>query len=137
MYAMFSKQEVPRDAYHAYKIYNGKDEMKVDYWDYREYTVLMNTISQYDDILANNLMHPETHAIDKFIDRLHLGNSTIKSKLKGSFKFSKPQLEENLGNWVADKLKINPKYLRIEKEAYNWSESNPRFINKVNIYGVD
>lgn len=137
MYAMFSKQEVPRESYHTYNIFNGFEDLELSHLGYRKYTVLMNTIGQYDDIINNNMLHPETIAIDKFIDRLHLDNTTIKSKLKGSFVFTKPELDKKLGVWIGEKLNINPQDITIEKETFNWDASIPNFKNKVTIYGVD
>ena len=134
---MFSKQEVPHESYHIYKIDSGYEELNLEHWDYRKYTVLMNTISQYDDILNNNMMHPEASAIDKFVDRLHLSNSAIKSRLKGSFEFTKPELEEKFGAWIGGKLNLKPQDFIIEKESFNWSQSIPNYKNKVTIYGVD
>lgn len=137
MFAMFSKQEVPKEYYHAYKLYSNDQEIDIKDLDYRKYTVLMNTINQYDDIINNNLLHPETSAIDKFIHRLHLENTTIKNKLKRSFHFSKEDLRAKTGAWVSHLLHVNIDDLRIEKEFYNWDKSTPQFYNKTIIYGVD
>ena len=74
MFAMFSKQEMPRDSYHTYKLYTDDKEFNIKDLDFRKYTVLMNTINQFDDITSNNMVHPESAAIDKFVNRLHLEN---------------------------------------------------------------
>ncbi len=137
MYAMFSKQETPRELYHVYKLYDRNQEIKLDNWSYKRYTVLMNTINQYDDIMSNNMSHPEAQTIDKFVERLNLNNTGLKSALKSSFNFSKIELKEKVGIWVSGILKIEPQDLRIEKVSFNWDKSTPRFNTKVILHGMD
>lgn len=136
MFAMFSKQETPKELYHTYKIYNQDEEVNLNSWDYRRYTVLMNTIGQYDAILNNEMTHPEAEAIDKLIARLHLDNTSIKSKLKSSFKFSKSELTEKVGKWVGNATHVNPKDLRIQRVSYQWNNSAPSLNEKEIIYGL-
>lgn len=137
MFAMFSKQETPRELYHTYSFYNKHQRIQLDDWDYRKYTVFMNTMSQYDGILNNNMTHPEADIIDKFVDRLHLGNTSIKSKLKGSFFFFKEELEPKVVDWISAELGIKPQDLRIEKENYYWTNPSPKLNSKFQFYAVD
>ncbi len=134
---MFSKQETPRELYDVYKLYDQNREVKLNDWDFRKYTVFMNTIGQYDAIISNGMSHPEAEAIDKLINRLHLGDTGLKSKLKGSFQFSKADLDEKIGIWISKKLDIDPQNLRIERESYNWEKFTPSLTTKVVIYGMD
>ena len=137
MFAMYSKKEIPRDFYHSYKIYEKDEKINLTDLNYRKYTVLMNTINQYDDILNNEMTHPESKVIDKFVDRLHLTNTQLKTNLKGSFKFSKEELKSKFGLWIADALLTESSDLKIEKEVYLWYESTPKLSNKIVIYAVD
>jgi len=137
MFAMFSKKETPRELYHTYSFYNKHQRIKLDNWDYRKYTYFMNTMGQYDGIINNNMTHPEAEIIDKFVDRLHLGNTSIKSKLKGSFNFSKEELEPKIVDWISNELSINPQDLRIEKENYYWTNPTPKLNAKFQLYGMD
>ena len=137
MFAMYSKKEVPKEFYHCYKLYEKDKEIRLDDLDYRKYTVLMNTINQYDGILNNNMTHPESKAIDKFAKKLHFSNSEMKTQLKGSFRFSKEELKKTFGSWIADALHLESSEIRIEKEEYLWTEATPKLNNKTIIYGVD
>jgi len=137
MFAMFSKQETPRELYHVYKLYDQDKQIDLKDWDFRKYTVFMNTIGQYDDILNNNMSHPEAEAIDKFIKRLHLNDTGVKSAMKSTFEFSNPVLKQQVGLWISDKLNLKPQNLRIEKESYNWDQSTPTFTDKVVLYELD
>ena len=137
MYAMFSKQESYKGLYHVYKIYYQDKRILFHDSDYREYTVLMNTIGQYDDIINNDMMHPEGEAIDKLVNRMRLDKTSLKSKLKNRFNYSKSDLNENIGIWLGDKFNIDPEELRIEKESYSWDASPPSYYKKTVIYGMD
>jgi len=136
MFAMFSKQETPRELYHVYNLYENDSRIDLGNWDYRKYTVLMNTISQYDDLLNNDMNHPEAEAIDKFVNRLHLEGTSLKSQLKSSFIFSKEELDEKLGIWIGNSLQIPPQNLKIEKASYEWNDSEPSLKRKAIIYGM-
>ena len=137
MYAMFSKQESYKGLYHVYKVYYKDKQILFHQSDFRKYTVLMNTIGQYDDIINNDMLHPEAEAIDKFINRLRLDNTSIKSKLKGSFNYSKPDLNEDIGIWLGNRFNVNPDELRIDKESYSWDSPLPSYYHKKVIYGMD
>lgn len=137
MFAMFSKQESPRELYYVYNIYEGDDKVNLTDLNFREYTVLMNTIGQYDGIIGNNMKHPEAEAIDKFVNRLNLKNSSIEKKLHSSFVFSKSELEIHLGAWLSDALTLDSDQIRIEKASYTWKERQPEFIDTQIIYGHD
>jgi hypothetical protein len=137
MFAMYSKKEIPRDFYHSYKVYEKDKKINLNDLDYRKYTVIMNTINQYDDILNNNMIHPETKAIDKFVDKLHLSNTGLKNNLKGSFKFSSTELKSKFGLWIADALHIESSDLKIEKEVFIWYDLTPKLSSKIVVYAVD
>ena len=101
---MYSKKEPPKTEYHTYSIVKGAHEMDLSYLDYRKYTVLMNTISQYDGIIHNDLTHPESIAIDKFINRLKLNKTGIENFLK------------KIGyTWHNNKLEMNPEMFHFMK----------------------
>ena len=137
MFAMFSKQETPRELYHVYEVYDGQNRRDLTKMDYRAYTVLMNTVTQYDQIIENDMSHPEAEAIDKFVDRLYLDKTDIRSKLKSSFQFNTSQLEEEFGNWIAAKIDIPSENLKIIRASYDWVEDKPLLSKKVVIYGLD
>ncbi len=137
MFAMFSKQEQPRELYHTFNVFDKEKKLNLNDFNFRDYTVLMNTIGQYDAILNNDMNHPEAEAIDKFIDRLHLQNTGLKEKLKGNFSFYKSELEEELGLWLGNKLNVKPQNLKIEKAAFRWEEITPALTSKTIIYGQD
>ncbi|MEM9548584.1 MAG: hypothetical protein AAGA77_21540 [Bacteroidota bacterium] len=137
MFAMFSKQEQPREFYHSYTLYNQEKEVDLNHWNYREYTVFMNTIVQYDALLNNNMVHPEAEAIDKFIRRLRLQNTGLKKHFKSPFIFTRSDLEKEIGPWIAHKLKIEPQDLKIEKTTFSWKKATPLLKQKSIIYGKD
>ena len=135
MFAMFSKKETPREIYHTYNFYNKHQKIKLDHWDFRKYTVFMNTVGQYDDILTNDMTHPESKVIDKFVTKLRLDNTSVERGLKKSFLFSQEMLEPKFGEWVSNKLKIDPQDLRIEREIYYWTKPTPSLNAKFQLYG--
>ena len=137
MYAMFSKKETPKELYHVYKIYDQGQEVEFSGWNFRKYTVLMNTIGQYDAILSNEMNHPEAEAIDKFINRLRLDKTGIKKNLKKSFSYSKPALKEHFGTWIGNELDIAADRLIIQKASYTWDKSLPKLYRKVILYEHD
>lgn len=134
MYGMFSKKEQPQQSYHTYKFYNQDQLIDIKKLDFRKYTVLMNTIAQYDAIINNEMEHPEAEAIDKFVNRLHLENTTVNSQLKSAFQFSKEQLDPKIGIWVSQLLNTEIRNLRIEKEEYQWTSIQPNYKNKQVIF---
>jgi hypothetical protein len=137
MFAMYSNQEIPRDFYHTYSIYEKHNKLNFHDLAYKKYTVLMNTINQYDDIINNDMVHPEAKVIDKFVDRLHLTNTGIKANLKGSFLFSKETLELEFSRYIAHLLEIDVANLQIEREEYVWDGSTPKLSSKTIIYAMD
>ncbi|MDF1697437.1 MAG: hypothetical protein P1U56_16460 [Saprospiraceae bacterium] len=134
---MFSKQETPKELYHTYKLYDQGQEINLQDWDFRKYTVFMNTIIQFDDILSNEMIHPESKAIDKFVDRLHLKDSKVHTTLKEKFHYSQKHFISSTGNWVSEQLGVSKENLRIEKVSYSWNKSLPQFEHKSTIYGMD
>ena len=133
MYAMFSKQETPREHYYNYDIYVGDAELKWEDWDYRKYTYLMNTIQQYDAILQNDLLHPEAEVIRKFMDRLRLNKTTLASKAIQKFRYSESDLKLEMGIWLHDFLK-RKNDLQVIRNTYNWTNDSPVFVGKTTIY---
>ena len=137
MFAMFSKQEQPREVYFTYSLYSNNEKVNPKQIDFRKYTVLMNTIGQYDDIISNEMIHPESGAIDKFITRLHLDNSQIKNELKHNFIFDKTELNSHLGPWIMEYLDLPQEEIRIERESYSWRNKTPQIFNTIIIYELD
>lgn len=137
MFAMYSQKETPKEDYSTYKIYDNDQEIKLDHWDFRKYTVLLNTIKQYDAIVAHGMIHPESQAIDKFVERLYLKNTRIHHHLKSRFKFSKEDLEHKFGLWISNRLEIDLSHLKIEKQTYVWTNALPELQHKILIYGGD
>lgn len=134
MFAMFSKQEQPKEEYHAYKIYVDNKTLDFSNLDYRKYTVLMNTINQYEDIISNDMVHPESGAIDKFIGRLNLENTGVKNQLKGKYTFNQMELIYKLGLWMHEYLNLTSYSIKIEKEFFSWRLKSPKLMHKMSIY---
>lgn len=137
MFAMFSKQETPKELYQTYKFYENDREINLNNWDFRKYTVFMNTVIQYDGILENNMKHPEVEAIEKFITRLRLKDSSLEKSLKGPYNVSREQLQDKIGLWVSKELNIQKKDLRIDRVSYSWTTPKPQWNKKITIYGMD
>lgn len=137
MFAMYSKKEIPRETYEVYKIYNKTQEIAFEDWDFRNYTFIMNTISQYDGILKNQLRHPEAQAIDKFMDKTHIKNRALNTKTEQMFTFSERNLKLKFGTWLSDELEVNIDDLIVIKEVYNWHYHTPKLLDKTLIYGLN
>lgn len=125
LYAMFSKKETPKKYYHTYHFYNGSDEIDLTDWDYRKYTVLMNTVQQYDGILQNNMVHPEAKVIDKFVNKLYLSQTGIGDNLKKQFDYNNILIGKRMNIWFAGEFEIPTNQLSIYKKAYDWTANQP------------
>lgn len=137
MFAMFSKQEEPREYYEAYKVYDDEGQIDLSALNYRNYTYLMNTISQYDGIMQNEMVHPETVVIDKFVNRLSLDQTSIGNQLKAPFTSSRQELDQKMERWLSRFFTNKNESFSIEKETYRWTNDQPQFIKKSTLYEVD
>ena len=137
MFAMFSKQETPKELYHTYKFYEKDTEINLNHWDFRKYTVFMNTVIQYDGILENEMIHPEMNAVEKFVSRLRLQNTLLEEKLSQPYTISREELQDQVGTWVSNELNIQKENLRIDRVSYSWESHIPQWSKKVTIYELD
>ena len=137
MFAMYSKKEIPKENYTVYKIYNKNQELMIEDWDFRNYTFIMNTVSQYDGILNNQMTHPEAKVIDKFMERTHINSRVLNAKKSEIFTHSERILKAKFGTWLSGQLDIEIDDLLVDKEVYEWHEQSPKLLDKTLIYGLD
>lgn len=120
LFAMYSLPLDTPQAHAVYKIYDSAgNEVDLSSYNYRDFVYVHNTIEAYAAIVESPRKSPKIDVIDKFIDRLHIENTSAAEKLLDQYSHKDAQVNFQL--WLARKLDKSPPFT-IQACEYRWIE---------------
>lgn len=137
LFAMYSDIKTEKTAFSTYEVKVDNQPLNMSTIDYRKYTYLMNTISQYDGTMANNGYHPEAQYLDKYLAALGLSKTVLYQRLGQPYRHTHESLHNDMQKWLPKMIASDNGHCTIDKKSWTWTSGIPTLVKTEKIYGDD